>query len=236
MVPETFPQPTDVLAPFAYADLLVQHQVIGSDRRDEAAAIIMTTPTSLHLREGSKLLVDKILHGGSDVILWTQGDPEMQRAKTSTSTLLEMGQAAHGTISALCESDKIESLGKVITKESLEGKNRLVFVDDKAEQLLRAYQSILKLKEVDHIPIPHDIEYVWMRVDPHTSHKLPEGFVSKEKLADFMDGRLADVADISGIPVYAQTLYFLDFDRTLFDLPRWLRVVQDRIASELSQR
>lgn len=223
----------DVLDPFTYADLLVQEQIIPAEKKAEAAAIVLTTPTALFLYGGARLLVDKILQSGSDIVLWTQGEPQIQRAKCDTSKLLEMGDKTHGSISALCETDKITAIGNALTNQALEGKNRVVIIDDKSHQLMRAYQAVLKLIEVEKRPVPHDIEYIWIRTNEKSNKKLPTGFESIEELNKFMEHRLKDMLNLENIPVYAKTLYLLDFDHTLFDTEKWFETVQERIVSEV---
>lgn len=230
---KTITYASDVLDPFAYADLLVKENIIPADKKAEAAAIVLTTPTALFLYEGARLLVDKILQSGSDIVLWTQGEPQIQRAKCDTSKLLELGDKTHGTISALCESDKITTIGNVLTNQALEGKNRVVIIDDKSYQLMRAYQAVLKLIEVEKRAIPADIEYIWMRSNERSNKRLPTGFETLAELNDFMGNRLNDTARLENVPVYAQTLYLLDFDHTLFDTDKWFETVQERIVSEV---
>lgn len=224
----------EVVDPFALAELLVKEKIISIDKKSEAAAIVLTTPTSLFLYDGVRLYIQKILHGGSDIILWTQGDPQLQRAKCDTSGLLQLAENTQGHIEVAAATDKIVLLDSLLTKEKLADKKRLVFIDDKSSQILRTYQDILKEDEVEHRPIPKDIMYIWLRKDAKTRNIFPPGFPSLEELNAFIqEGTVSTSATIDDLPVFANTLYLVDFDRTLFDTDKWFTTVQERIASEV---
>lgn len=225
---------SEVIDPFEYAGHLVSEGIIDSDKRAETAAIVLTTPTSLFLYDGVRLFIEKILHSGSDVILWTQGDPQLQQAKCDTSGLLQLGDRAQGRIEVAAAADKITMLDGLITNDRIGEKTRIVFIDDKSTQLLRTYQDMIKLKEVEHRNIPHEIMYVWLRKDDKTKDIFPPGFPTIEKLDAFIqDGMVSTATTIEVLPVLANTLYLVDFDRTLFDTTKWFKTVQERIATEM---
>lgn len=227
-------QHMDVLNPFVYASLLIKENLVEPDKKTETAAIVLTTPTSLFLYDGVRLFIQKILLSRSDIILWTQGDPQLQRAKCDTSGLLQLGENTQGHIEIAAAHDKISVLDGLLTKERLRNKARIIFVDDKSNQLLRTYQDLINVREVEHREFPKETLYLWLRKDPKTKNIFPEGFPTVEKLAAFtQDGTTTAAASIDELPVLAQTLYLIDFDRTLLDTDKWFSTVQERIVSEI---
>lgn len=230
--------PEEGLHPFEYAQELATQQFIPSAKIEEAVSIVLTTPTLTHVYINSRLLLQKIIYAGSDVVLWTQGDPQLQQAKCDTSGLLELNQDEHakGTITVSAHANKIITLGNELTDKRVNGRAHLVFIDDKSSQLLAAYTELLKLKEVDKKRLPDSVSYIWMRrpSNTKTNHLLPTGFRSQEELNTFMGGSLSSIHDIEELAIRPDALYFIDLDRTLIDVDAWFLTVQKRIAYELS--
>lgn len=226
----------DGLTARTYVRDLISNDLVPKEREQEAIAAILGAPTLTTVYEGARLALEKMIHGESDVILWTQGDPQVQIAKCDTSRLLDLNedQNKRGSISISAHNNKAEGIAPELTTEKLLNKTHLVFVDDKSSQLVAAYQSLLKLRESDHKDLPADILYIWMRRPENTKYKdlLPEGFESEEQLSKFIGGHLLSASKPEDIPVIARTLYFIDLDRTLIDADLWLKNVQERIALE----
>lgn len=223
----------EVVEPFTLANKLAGERVIPADKVTETAAIILTTPTSLFLYDGVRLFIQKILYSGSDVVLWTQGDPQLQKAKCDTSGLLQLAEPTTGRIDIAPAIDKITLLGGLLSGVRVKDKKRLVFIDDKSSQLFRTYQDLLKLREVDHKQIPKEILYIWLRKDKKTKDVFPSGFPTLAELTEFIKGKFTTASSIEELPVLAKSLYLIDFDRTLFDSEKWFQTVQERIATEI---
>jgi hypothetical protein len=157
-------------------------------------------------------------------------------AKCDTSGLLQLGSEAQGRIETAAAADKIASLDGLLSNARVDGKKRLIFVDDKSTQLFRTYQDLLKLGEVEHRKLPEDIMYMWLRSDAKTKNVFPSGFPSLEELTKFIKGDFKPYTSVNAVPVLAHSLYLIDFDRTLMDTDKWFRTVQERIATEVCSR
>lgn len=221
-----------------YSKELIARRLVTKDREPELIGAILGTPTLPMVYEGARLQLEKMIHGDSDVILWTQGDPQIQIAKCDTSRFLDLNedQNKRGSVSVSAHVNKATGIAPELTAEKLKDKTHLIFVDDKSSQLLAAYQAILKLRESDNRDLPSDVLYIWMRRPENTKYKdlLPDGFETEEQFSKFIGGRLMSAAKPEDIPVMSHTLYFIDLDRTLIDADLWLKNVQQRIALEFA--
>lgn len=225
----------EVMRPFEVAKLMADNHIVPADKVDEVAGTILATPTLPFLYTGTRLFLEKILLGGSDVVLWTEGDPPLQEAKCNSSRLMELDDEGQGHIEISASENKVQALEKLLTKDRLDGKKRLILIDDKSTKLFDAYMLLNKAQMVDKKMLPDEIMYIWVRKDPKTKDKFPAGFPTIDQLNDFIkNGNVTEATSIDELPVLAHSLYFVDFDRTVFDTDAWFSTVKKRIVGDFA--
>jgi len=213
---------------------------------------ILRTQTESYLYHGTHEVVSNLLAQGDRIVIWTQGDPQLQAWKIATSGLstLRKGEKARNRPNFIFFSaeDKIPAVPEIIskylrTKTSMTDEfffRRALIVDDKAHNIVAAQNIVTESRKAGILPTAEElpINFVWMRHELGRSKDvLPEGINMDTLLnscsvanspADLLTIRERHNQD-------KNLLWLLDVDHTILNTSGWRNNHYQTIAEALNQ-
>ena len=213
--------------------------ILAPEEAEYAGRFIDHQPTRPFLYEGAEETVRTLINepAGNNVLVWTQGEPRQQILKVASSGILglrrdpEFPEGRTG-LKVYAHVDKVADLGNVISDEHMPGR-RVVIVDDKSKNVLKAQQKVQQLKEEGRVSEDRDVTVVWIN-QGRTKDQVPEGF-TPETFKEIYPA----IDDIRELPNLfsdtTNTSFLLDWDHTLCNTGEWRKKSQGDIAEKLSR-
>ena len=173
----------------------------------ELAAIIQRLPTEPYIFKGSREGIEALLQNGDTVIIWTQGEQSLQRAKYETSGLTDLEKRYPGLFGFYTSPDKVPLLAAKSPDNIILNKSRgtepVFILDDKAKNVLNAEKTVRKA-QANGILRTQNIQPVilaWMRhpngrsrnIVPSTYARVEEftsEFLTVESMPEFFSKRM----------------------------------------------
>lgn len=203
----------------AIAQHLIPDLLLPAFSQAERAVVRM--PTREFLYEGAQETIQHILSSGDHITIWTQGDEQGQLWKVASSGLGKLRRTLprqeRKRFSVFSAQDKIDVLPSLVVQAVERGNDRIIVVDDKAQNIVNAARQIEMMKALHTLPDNFNVQLVWIN-QGRTRNQVPEGFT----LESFKDifSTIEDIRELQTISTEGSTQWLIDFDHTLVDTAR----------------
>ena len=201
---------------------------------------IELVPTKPFIFEKAREGIEEFLCNGDTVVIWTQGDESLQKAKYNSSGLIDLEKEFPDFFRFYTSPDKIPQLTQLIINTT-DDLGPVLVVDDKASNVLNSENVVRKAQE-DDLFTPNYIKPVtvaWMRhINGRSRNKVPQGYKSPEDfMRDFLTVETMQELFQKRIQMISnrKITLLLDFDHTILWTAKWQEEVYKMVFDCLSK-